>query len=55
MDKKKIEVVKETTSELKITAPFILAGKTYVPGDEKKLSQDAQKAYTAMLKRLENK
>ncbi len=55
MDNKKKEVVKETTSQFKVTAPFIFAGKTYLPGDEKNVPEEARKALTAMLGRTEKK
>ncbi len=51
--KKDKEVVNETTSQFEITAPFIFAGKTYLPGDEKNVPQDAQKAFTAKLDRID--
>ncbi len=55
MDDKTKGAVKETAPQFKTTTPFIFAGKTYLPSDKKNVPQDAQEAFTAMLKRMENK
>lgn len=53
MARTKKEGVEKSAPKFEIITPFIFAGKTYLPGDEKNVPQDAREAFTAKLERIE--